>query len=337
MLTPLLGSALLAGKSPGIIVGPIARFLGMIYNILFNFIYSFIRSGSLGIAIILFTIFVKLILFPLFFTSQKSTYKMQKLQPELNKIREKYADKKDQASQQRMAYEMQEFQKKNGINLFGGCLPLLIQLPILYALFYIFRSAYLYVDVIGTNYANIAQAIVEIPAQLRMDVFGEYAQKFYDTTKIPIDMSIVSDVVQVVNSIGIKDWNSIIQSLGSNASNITPLIELKNEIELFMGISLITSPGLSFPGIIVPLLSGFSTWVSSKIMMRNQSNNDPATANMTRSMNLVMPVMMCFMTINVPAGLGIYWTVSNIIQLVQSVAVQKYFRYKDKTGETLVK
>ena len=105
---------------------------------MFQFIYGISTNGSLGIAIILFTIIVKFILFPLMIRQQRSSFKLQQLQPEMNKIRAKYKDKKDQLSQQKMALELQEFQKKNGISMLSGCLPLLIQLPILYALFYIF-------------------------------------------------------------------------------------------------------------------------------------------------------------------------------------------------------
>ena len=140
-------------REPGIFE-PIAIVLGKIYNMLFNGIYGSVSAGALGIAIIVFTLIVKLILFPLMMKQQKSSFKMQQLQPEMNKIRDKYKGKTDTMSQQRMALELQDFQKKNGVHLMGGCLPMLIQLPILYALYYIFQNAYVYVDVIGNNYTD---------------------------------------------------------------------------------------------------------------------------------------------------------------------------------------
>ena len=328
---------ILATKKPGVIVGPIADFLGLIYNILFNFIYSFIQSGSLGIAIILFTLLVKLVLFPLMVKQQKSTYKMQKLQPEMNKIRAKYAGKKDQESQQRMAFELQEFQKKNGISMFGGCLPLLIQLPILYALFYIFQQAYVYVDVIRDNYTDIANVLLSVPVDLRMDAIGSFATEVANSMKTQLDMNNANDIIQVINSLSSSDWSQIVNTLGNSGNDLIPLLAQKNQVENFIFVHLIESPRLRFPQILLPILSGGTTWLSSKIMMRNQtttSPDDPTAATM-KSMNIVMPIMMGVMTITLPAGLGIYWTVSNLFQIGQQVLLQNYFKNKDEKGSVL--
>ena len=168
---PYLLEALPSVRQPGKIVGPFADLMGKVYNLLFELLHSNTSAGSLGLAIIIFTLIVKLILFPLMVKQQKSSFKMQALQPELMKIRKKYEGKTDQMSQQRMAFEMQEFQKKNGVSMVSGCLPMLIQLPILYALFYLFQNAYVYVDVIGHNYTDIANAIVESDKTVRKCIY----------------------------------------------------------------------------------------------------------------------------------------------------------------------
>lgn len=339
MLSSLLSSDLLsassqasvlleaATRSPGAIVGPIANLLGIIYNILFNFIYAFIQPGSLGIAIILFTVFVKLVLFPLSYKQQKSTYKMQKLQPEMNKIKEKYSKKKDQESQQRMAVEMQEFQKKNGISLLGGCLPMLVQLPILYALFYIFQQAYLYVDVVGNNYEAITQVLMNVPVQLRVDVLYDIAMAH----KMQMDLAVSSDVIRLVNQLTPADWNVVLEGLSDFGSQLTPLLTQKTQIEYFLGINLVYKAGLTFPGILIPIASAGSTWISSKMLTKGQNlSPDDPTASTMKTMNLMMPVMMGFMTITMPAGLGLYWTVSNLFQMFQQWTMQKYFKAKDE-------
>lgn len=333
MFTALVESgALLIVRQPGVIVSPIANLLGVIYNALFNFIYGIFQSGSLGIAIILFTLLVKLVLFPLMIKQQKSSYKMQLLQPEMNKIREKYKNKTDQLSQQKMAYEIQQFQKENNISMMGGCLPLLVQLPILYALFYIFQQAYLYVDVIGQNYNQIAEVIMNIPVGMRMDVFQPYAQAFVDANKLTdFDMGVVKDVVMLVNDLKATDWASIVSQLGDQGGTLTALLETKNQIMTFCGIDLVTKAGLKFPGIIVPLLAGGSTWLQSKLMMKSSaaSNDpkDPAMA-MNRSMMYIMPIMMGVMTITMPAGLGLYWTISNLFTIGQQLLLNKHFKKK---------
>ncbi len=325
------GAMLTVTRTPGAIVGPIARFMGVIYNALFNFIYSFLQSGSLAVAIILFTLLVKLILTPLMAKQLHSSYKMQKLQPEMNKIKAKYANKKDQESQQRMAYEIQEFQKKNGISLFGGCLPLLIQLPILYALFYVFQQPYLYVDVIGQNYNSLANAILDIPVQLRVDILKPIAE----AKKMTMDLAVQQDIVGLVNVLSSGDWEGILAQLTAQHSDIvsqfTILLAEKTQIEYVFGLNLVSKAGLGFPGIIVPLAAGGTTYLQTVFMTKSQNldPNDP-TASTMKMMNMIMPIMMGVMTISMPAALGLYWTISNVFTIAQQMIMTKIFKSRDE-------
>ena len=330
---PYLLEALPSVRQPGKIVGPFADLMGKVYNLLFELLHSNTSAGSLGLAIIIFTLIVKLILFPLMVKQQKSSFKMQALQPELMKIRKKYEGKTDQMSQQRMAFEMQEFQKKNGVSMVSGCLPMLIQLPILYALFYLFQNAYVYVDVIGHNYTDIANAIVNIPVSLRMEVFQPYAQEFANAyknvaiIKDGFDMGSVNNVVMLVNYLKPDDWNVILQNLGDAGSSLVPLLATKSSIETFLTIPLVSKAGLHFPGIIIPIAAGITTWLQSKIMMmmnpQNSDTGNPAAA-MTKSMLYTMPIMMGVFAINMPAGLGLYWTISNLFGILQQVILSKH-------------
>ncbi|WP_313528670.1 YidC/Oxa1 family membrane protein insertase [Anaerotignum sp.] len=344
----MFGSEMLAGvalttlpsvRMPGSILGPIAELMGYVYNMLFDGLHGMMTVGVLGFAIIIFTLIVKLILFPLMVKQQKSSFKMQMLQPELEKIKNKYKGKTDQLSQQKMAMEMQDFQKKNGISLMGGCLPLLVQLPILYALFYLFQNAYVYVDVIGQNYTDIANAILQIPADVRMEVFTPYAQNFVDMYKSVdviktsgFDMSRVGDVVMLVNYLSVDDWTTIMSQLGTHGNGLVEFLATKNNIETFLTIPLVSTAGLKWPGVIIPVLAAVSTYAQSKIMMvmtpsANADPNNPAMA-MTKTMTYVMPFMMGFFCISMPAGLGLYWTISNIFGIIQQVILQKHYKKK---------
>ena len=337
MFNSYLLEALPSVREPGKIIGPVANLMGKVYNLLFEFLHSNTSAGSLGLAIIIFTLIVKLILFPLMVKQQKSSFKMQALQPELMKIRNKYEGKTDQMSQQRMAFEMQEFQKKNGISMMGGCLPMLIQLPILYALFYLFQNAYVYIDAIGANYVDIANAIINIPVSVRMEVFQPFAQDFVDTyknlaiIKDGFDMSQVNDVVMMISHLKTDDWAVILQNLGSAGSDLAPLLETKNSIETFLTIPLVNKAGLGFPGIIIPIAAGITTWLQTKIMnMMNPQNADPSNpaAAMSKSMLYTMPIMMGVFSITMPAGLGLYWTISNLFGILQQVVLNKYYKKK---------
>lgn len=335
--TLALSTNLPSVRTPGSILSPIAEFMSIIYNMLFDLINNPATVGTLGIAIIIFTLIVKTALFPLTLKQQKSAFKMRALQPELDKIKDKYKGKTDQLSKQKMAIEMQDFQKENGVNLFGGCLPLLLQMPILYAMFYIFQNAYVYVDVIGANYVDIANAIIAIPADLRMEIFAPFAQDFAEVnSRVDIiktngfDLSITNDVVMLVNYIKVDEWDTIISQLGNSASSLTPLLEEKHRIETFLTIPLVANAGLGFPGILIPLIAGGTTFLQSKIMTASQPPQDPdnpATA-VTKNMMIVMPFMMGFFCISMPAGLGLYWTIGNIYGIVQQLVLSKVFANK---------
>lgn len=322
--------ALLATRTPGMIIGPIASLLGIVYNALFNFIYSISPVNALGMAIILFTIIVKLVFTPLLFKQQKSTMAMQKIQPELMKIRKKYEGKKDMESQQKMSLEMQKLQKDNNVSMLGGCLPLLIQLPILYALYYIFQQAYVYVDVIGQNYDAITNVIMNIPVDTRLAALSDIIMQH----KLTIDVAQAADIKNLISQLTLNDWNSVLASIGSFSDQLSPLLSVKTQMEYFLGISMVTKPGLTFPGILIPIASGATTFFQTYALTRNSASQsgaspqDPTMQSM-KIMNYMMPIMMGVMTVNLPAGLGVYWTVSNLIQAGQTLLVVKILKRKD--------
>ncbi len=329
--------------TPGFIVGPIAKLLGFFYNILFNFIYSFTQTGSLVLAIILFTLIIKLILMPLSYKQIKGTYRMQQLQPELNKIRAKYAGKTDEDSQRRLSFELQEFQRENGGSAFAGCLPLLIQLPILYALYYIFNQPYNYVGVINDVYTNIANAVLGIDAAQRVKLLTPVIQAL--KTDVSYDVALFDDVLTVVKGMSDTQWGTLLASAGSAGSELGALIAQKQSVEYFFGLNLVSYAGLKFPGIIVPICAGLTTYLSTWYMTKRQqsmSGNGGTEAeqmsqSMTKSMNIIMPIMMGVITINVPIALGIYWTLSNIFSVLQTWFIYRLLGKKDKRGELVFK
>lgn len=93
-------------------------------------------GGNYGLSIIVVTILIRLLIFPLVMKQQKSTVAMQKLRPEMTALQEKYKGKKDQADQQSMQKEMMELYRAHNINPVAGCLPVLIQMPIIMAFYY---------------------------------------------------------------------------------------------------------------------------------------------------------------------------------------------------------
>lgn len=319
----------LAARQPGVIVGPIARFLGTIYNGVFNFIYNLTGAHALGIAIIVFTILVKTVLLPLVYKQQKSTFAMQKLQPEMDKIKKKYEKKKDAESQQRMALELQSLQKDNNVSMFGGCLPLLVQLPILYALFHIFQQAYMYIDVVSLNYGDIADVFLTMPEVFRVDLLRD----FIISHKLnPLDVAVKADLLTLINQLDAADWGALLANAGDYTSQLTDLLIQKNELENFLGINMIQNAGWKSVSVAIPLLAGASTYLSSRVMMKENKQSDEGAMGQAmqtmKMMNYMMPIMMGVMCVTLPAAVGLYWTISNLIQVGQSLAFSKYFKSK---------
>ncbi len=113
-------------------------FRTILYQPLFNiliFLYAYIPGNDLGVAIILLTVLIKLLFFPLSLKAVKSQKALSGIQPKIKEIQEKYKDNKEEQSK-----KMMELYKEEKINPFSGCLPLLIQLPVLIALFWVFRA-----------------------------------------------------------------------------------------------------------------------------------------------------------------------------------------------------
>ena len=172
---------------------------------------------------------------------------------------------------------------------------------------------------------------------MRLEAFQPYAQAFVDEyknieiIKDGLDMNATNEVILLVNYLKADSWTNIVNALGSEGSALVPLLTAKNNIETFLTIPLVAKAGLSFPGVIIPVVAGLSTYVQSKIMMlMNPTQNDPnnPAAAMTKSMLYVMPVMMGVFAIGMPAGLGLYWTVSNIFGILQQAVLQKHFKKK---------
>ncbi|OPJ55453.1 YidC/Oxa1 family membrane protein insertase [Alkalithermobacter paradoxus] len=217
----------------------IPQTLGALLKLVFDIV------GNYGLAIIIFTVIVKLALLPLTLTQSKSMKVMQEIQPKINEIKEKYRN-----DQQMMNQKVMEVYQENKINPMAGCLPLLIQFPILIGLFSSLRSPEVY-------------------------VFGsEEAYRAIDTTFL---------------------W----------------LSNLADPDVIMLG-------GIQLPWIL-PILAGATTYISSVMMTTGQSKKDPTQAMMT----YLFPIMILWWGKSFPAGLTLYWVVSNIFQIAQQYFIMK--------------
>ena len=145
----------------GGILGPFATVLGYIIDYIYKGL-EWIGIPNTGLAIILFTFIVNLILMPLTIKQQKTSKMMSVMNPELQKIQAKYKDKKDEVSMRKMQAETSAVYEKYGTSPTGGCLYMIIQLPILFALYQVIYRVPAYVSSVNELYMNIAQPVSQV-------------------------------------------------------------------------------------------------------------------------------------------------------------------------------
>ena len=143
----------------GAILGPIAKVLGWVMNGIYA-LMSMIGIENVGLSIIIFTIVIYAILFPLTYKQQKFSKLSQKMQPELQAIQKKYNGKKDQASMMAMQEETQAVYEKYGVSMMGSCVQMLIQMPLLFALYRVFLNVPAYVSGVKKNLSTLVDGIM---------------------------------------------------------------------------------------------------------------------------------------------------------------------------------
>ncbi len=312
-------------KDPWFLVDFLTSIFGFFMNIIYNVVNAVISNGTLGITIILLTIFVRLLMLPMMMKQQKSMTKMQALTPEIESIKKKYEGTKDPEITRKMNVEIQEIYTKNGVNPFASCLPIFIQLPMFIALNYVMNQPYLFINKIGSIYESLATSIMSVPNYLAEN--SPFYQIAYE--KVPrgmeINISIAEDVQKVLNKLTTAEWETILNIVPEDVSlTLTGGLTQLQSIEHFMGIDLTAACGWSLPGIIIPILAAFTTFLSTYLTMKKQPKSDnPAMQSQQKVMMYGMPIFMGFITVNLMAGVGIYWITSNIFQICQQLVINK--------------
>lgn len=256
--------------------------------------------SSYGVALLLFSLVVKLILFPLALKQQKSSIKMQLMQPRIQEIQAKYKN-----NPSKMNEELGNLYAKEDYSPYAGCLPLLIQLPVVFGLLdVVYRPLTHLLRFSGDTVA----ALTEIGKTLGVTLKGY-------TPQISLYKSVMSNPA-AYSAVG-ADAVARMQGLDMN----------------FLGMDLGSVPNLPWKGgwnllILIPILSGLTALMTSVITMRANPTQQSAGGGM-KAMMYLMPVMSLYITFLVPAGVGIYWTLSNLFSCIQTLILNKIHNPKE--------
>ncbi len=334
-------------KTGGMILGPVSQILGVIMDLLFRFTSS-VGILNIGLCIILFTLVVKILMFPLTIKQQKSSKLMTVMQPEIQAIQNKYKGKTDNESMMKMNVETKAVYEKYGTSMTGGCLQLVIQLPILLALYRVIYNIPAYVSSVKTYFMQVVYAITNVSNVADLpEGAGASLLQFATDHNIPLTGitkigDLVGDsgevlgnkMVDILYKLNPEQWSELAKRFPEAATAITENSAAIESMNSFLGINLATNPWQGFSpsaAWLIPILAGLSQWFSAKLMMSNQPQQDEnsTSAQMMKQMNVMMPLMSVFFCFTFPAAIGIYWVASSVFQIIQQMIVNAYLNKVD--------
>ena len=319
------------------IIGDVARILGWIMDVLFNFLNSVFGIQNIGLCIILFTVIIYLLMLPLTIKQQKFSKLSAKMNPEIQEIQKKYKNKKDNNSMMAMNEETQAVYAKYGVSPTGSCLQLLIQMPILFALYRVIMNVPAYVNGVKGVFTELAGRIMAAPGGSDFIQELSTSGRMYIEGKDFSQINTIIDVLYKLQDTGSATWQMLIDRFPEMESLIhtteTSISSMNN-----FGINIANSPWniaksalaggsvLMLAGaVLVPFLAALTQWLNVKMMPQPSTGDANDTMNATmKSMNMMMPLMSAWFCFTLPAGMGLYWIVGAVVRGIQQWSINKY-------------
>jgi YidC/Oxa1 family membrane protein insertase len=323
-------------QSNWFIIGPIAKVLGFLMNWIYEFL-DLIGIPNIGIAIILFTIIIKALMLPLSIRQQKFSKLNTVMQPEIQAIQEKYKnlDKNSPKYNQMLMQEQEDMKmvyQKYGTSPTGGCLQLLIQMPILFALYQVIYKIPGYVTKIYNIYKPVAEGLVGISGYWTEELQSLASQNEINVSKFEgySDTQKLKHIIDMFYNFSKSEWSQFTDMFPQLTDLINQALPQINRINYFLGVDLATPPSQQlWPGIFIPILAGLTQWLSSKMVEQPQDNDDNGTAATMKTMNIIMPLISVVFCFTLSAGLGVYWIASAVVQIIIQLIVNKYMETVD--------
>ena len=293
---------------------PFAALVRVFYNL----------TESYGLAIILFTLVLKLILLPLQMKSKRSMLRMSRMSGKLQEIQKKYAN-----NTAKMNEEVQKLYTEEGINPMTGCLWSFLPLPILIALYSIIRQPIthfmmLSTDVLEEIIAHVTEAGIDMSTIVQM-------KDGFVLTKDGLTQLTTYGQINLVKA--------ITSQMPDYGESINGWINVNYD---FLGLDLAANPANAFTGslvgwaavglILIPILAGLSQFVLTKVTMKAQPQQGPGMAS-TKMMLWLMPIISVYIAFAMPAALGIYWIAQSVFSLIQEIFLNRFYIKKMEAEE----
>lgn len=340
-------STIVLTQDQGFFIGPVAKLLGYLMEGIFN-VLDVIGIPNIGLSIIIFTIIIYILMMPLTIKQQKFSKLSAKMNPELQAIQAKYKNKKDQESAMAMNRETQAVYAKYGVSPTGSCLQLLIQMPILFALYRVIYAMPAYVGKIKEAFFPLVDNLIAQAGS------AEFIQKFKNSAMYAKQFSnelftsgnteyIQNTYIDVLNKASSSEILSISDKFPSLSTDVNNMVTLLDEYNNFLGLNIANSPSyilkeaiangawiMVVAALLIPILSAVTQWINVKLMPQPTDNNkdNPMNSSM-KTMNAVMPIMSAFFCYTLPAGMGLYWIAGAVVRTIQQVIINKHIDKMD--------
>ena len=315
------------------------------------FVFSQMGIFNIGLCIIVFTIVIRMLLLPMQVKQQKFSKLNAIMSPEIKAIQEKYKGKKDQETQMKQQAEIKEVYAKYGTSPTGSCLQLLIQMPILFALYAVIRDIPHYVRSVHQAYENF---VIKLTTAQVDEYFGTKAilGKNYVKGKLSGAQLSKGQLENCISAMTGTSTSGKTLTLAHNHTVAQMLQAVKGaaaatirDLNLFCGLIIGDSPsknigkfstasiGIIIAALALPLLSGVFQFVSVQLTTRMNKNAQtadvPGMGGSMKAMNFIMPIFSIYMCYILPVGIGIYWCIGSLVMMVQQLCINKYL---DKKG-----
>jgi YidC/Oxa1 family membrane protein insertase len=274
------------------------------------------------------------------------------MNPELMAIRKKYEGRNDNDSMMAMNQETQEVYAKYGVSATGNCLQLVIQMPVLWALYRVIYSMPAYVGKIKEAFFPLVTKLIDEAGSADL-ISGfknssMYAKQFTNELFTSGNVEYIQNTyIDCLNKATTSEWLSISEKFPTLAGDVSNTMAKLGEYNSFLGLNISNSPSyimkeafksgsylLVIGAIMVPVLSAVTQWINVKLMPQaaTATTGDASTDTMAqsmKSMNLMMPVMSAIFCFTLPAGMGIYWITGSVLRSIQQVVINKHIDKMD--------
>ena len=331
------------------IIGWVSEILGWMINVIYSGL-ELIGITNIGLSIILFTLVVYLLMTPLQIKQQKFSKLNAVMQPEIQKIQKKYNGKKDQDSMMKQNEEISAVYQKYGVSPTGSCVQLLVQMPVLLALYQVIYHIPGYISGVRNVFTGLTAKIMSV------DGFGSIISQFLTDNKITmtgisanteftktttIDFLYKLSPSQLEKFSQISDFSGfsdLFDKVAQQTSHMNTFLNLNiSDTPLAIIKSGMAQGGaagylLVFSAAMVPILAWLTQWMNYKLMPQPQqaANSEPSAMEASmKSMNTFMPIMSAVFCFTFPVGIGIYWVIGAVIRCIQQLVINRKMEQMD--------